>query len=63
MFKDGKAAKVAYPTEGMGPDVAGRSFHHGRFVMRLRQAAASVPSVTVRQGFVKRLINGEQASC
>lgn len=30
MFKDGREAKVAYPTDGMGDDVAGRSFHHGR---------------------------------
>jgi squalene monooxygenase len=30
MFKEGREAKVAYPIEGMGEDVAGRSFHHGR---------------------------------
>jgi hypothetical protein len=33
MFKEGKEAKVAYPTEGMGDDVAGRSFHHGRHAL------------------------------
>ena len=62
MFKGGEEARVGYPTEGMGDDVAGRSFHHGRFVMKLRQAAKSVPSVTVRQGTVKRLVNGECAA-
>ncbi len=39
------------------PDVAGRSFHHGRFVQRMRAAAAAQPTVTMRQAFVKRLIN------
>lgn len=43
---------------GMGDDVAGRSFHHGRFVQKLRQAAAAHASVTVRQGYVRRLVNG-----
>ena len=59
MFREGKQAKVRYPTEGMDEDVAGRSFHNGRFVQRLRQAAASQPQVTVRQGIVTRLLDGE----
>eukprot|EP00891_Asterochloris_glomerata_P002286 jgi/Astpho2/2286/fgenesh1_pm.00040_%23_43_t len=59
MYKNGEEAKLAYPTEGFEGDVAGRSFHNGRFVQRLRQAAASVPSVTVRQAMVKRLLNDQ----
>ncbi|KAL4422281.1 hypothetical protein ABPG75_008478 [Micractinium tetrahymenae] len=59
LFKDGREAKVAYPTEGFDDDIAGRSFHHGRFVQKLRQAAASQPSVTVRQGYVRKLINDQ----
>ena len=42
--------------------MAGRSFHNGRFVQRLRQAAASMPSITIRQGIAKRLLNGVQLS-
>ena len=57
MFKNGKEAKVSYPTEGMDDDVAGRAFHHGRFVQKLRQAAATIPSVTFREATVKSLIN------
>ncbi len=57
MFKNGEEAKVGYPLKGMGDDVAGRSFHHGRFVQRLRQSAANCSSLTVRQGIVKRLVN------
>jgi hypothetical protein len=30
----------------------------GRFVQNLRQAAATQPTVTVRQGYVRRLVNG-----
>jgi squalene monooxygenase len=59
MFKNGEEAKVRYPTEGFTGDVAGRSFHNGRFVQRLRQAAASQKLVTLRQGVVKSLLNGK----
>ena len=58
MFKGGEEAKVGYPTEGFEGDVAGRSFHNGRFVQRLRQAAAGAPGVTLRQGTVRRLLAG-----
>lgn len=34
-------------------------FPAGRFIQRLRQAAHSQPNVTVRQAFVKRLINSD----
>ena len=59
MFKNGEEAKLLYPTEGFEADVSGRSFTHGRFVQQLRHAAACAPGVTVRQGTVKRLVNGE----
>jgi len=57
LYKNGKYACVKYPMEGYSQDVAGRSFHHGRFVQRLRYKAAAVDSVTVREGTVRRLIN------
>ena len=56
MYKDQGEALVGYPLEGRGDDVAGRSFHNGRFVMRLREAAMSVPSNDVRQATVKKLL-------
>lgn len=59
LYKNGQAASVKYPLEGQAGDVAGRSFHHGRFVMKLRKAAASQQGVTMRQGLVKKLINAE----
>ncbi|KAG1670295.1 hypothetical protein FOA52_003645 [Chlamydomonas sp. UWO 241] len=57
MFKNGVSACVKYPMEGYSADVAGRSFHHGRFVQRMRHACQNVPAITMRQGFVKRLVN------
>ena len=62
IFKNGEQAKLLYPKEGFETDVSGRSFTHGRFVQRLRHAAASAPGVTVRQGTVRRLLNGEVLS-
>lgn len=31
LFKNGGHAVVKYPTEGFAEDVAGRSFHHGKY--------------------------------
>jgi squalene monooxygenase len=42
MFKDGGECKVAYPLKH-GKKVAGRSFHNGRFVMRMREKLGTVP--------------------
>lgn len=60
LFKDSREAVVGYPMEGFSEDVAGRSFHHGRFVQRMRHAAAACPGVTAREAFVKKLVNGRQ---
>lgn len=43
IFKDGKDTKVSYPLEKFDSDVAGRSFHNGRFVQRMRNKAATLP--------------------
>jgi hypothetical protein len=43
LYKDGKSTKLSYPLEKFNSDVAGRSFHNGRFVQRLREKAASLP--------------------
>lgn len=40
--------------------MAGRSFHHGRFVQKLRHRAASQPTVVCREATVRKLINGER---
>lgn len=43
LFKDGKNARLSYPLEKFNSDVAGRSFHNGRFIQRMREKAATLP--------------------
>lgn len=42
LYKGGKHTKLSYPLEHFHPDVAGRGFHYGRFIQRLREKAASL---------------------
>ncbi|PIA44270.1 hypothetical protein AQUCO_01700103v1 [Aquilegia coerulea] len=56
LFKDGKDTKLAYPLEKFHSDVAGRSFHNGRFIQRMREKAASLPNVRLEQGTVTSLL-------
>eukprot|EP00803_Ostreobium_quekettii_P006586 evm.model.scf_4173.1 EVM.evm.TU.scf_4173.1 scf_4173:1970-8011(-) len=60
IFKEGRELLVNYPLDSLSDDVAGRSFHNGRFVQRMRQAAAALPSVTVREGIGKMLVNDSE---
>ncbi|KAL6954634.1 Squalene epoxidase 1 [Sarracenia purpurea var. burkii] len=56
LYKDGKNAKLPYPLESFHADVAGRSFHNGRFIQRMREKASSLPNVRVEQGTVTSLL-------
>ncbi|OMO56313.1 Aromatic-ring hydroxylase-like protein [Corchorus olitorius] len=56
LFKDGKSTKLAYPLQHVESDVAGRSFHNGRFIQRMREKASTLPNVKLEQGTVTSLI-------
>lgn len=56
LFKDGKSTRLAYPLEKFHSDVAGRSFHNGRFIQRMREKAATLPNVQLEQGTVTSLL-------
>lgn len=63
----GKPELLPYPAEKdkngveKGPAPEGRSFHHGRFIMKLREAARATPNVTIVETMVTGLIKqGEQ---
>lgn len=43
LFMNGRNTRLSYPLEKFHSDVAGRSFHNGRFIQRLREKAASLP--------------------
>ncbi|KAJ4821804.1 Squalene epoxidase 1, partial [Turnera subulata] len=56
LFKDGKSTKLSYPLENFQSDVAGRSFHNGRFIQRMRNKVATLPNVRLEQGTVTSLV-------
>ncbi|XP_058010408.1 squalene epoxidase 3 isoform X5 [Hevea brasiliensis] len=56
LFKDGKNTRLPYPLENFHSDVAGRSFHNGRFIQRMREKAATMPNVKLVQGTVTSLL-------
>uniref|UniRef100_A0A0E0CXJ2 squalene monooxygenase n=1 Tax=Oryza meridionalis TaxID=40149 RepID=A0A0E0CXJ2_9ORYZ len=55
-LEDGRNTKLSYPLEKFHSDVAGRSFHNGRFIQKMRQKAASLPNVHLEQGTVTSLL-------
>ncbi|KAH7848009.1 hypothetical protein Vadar_032759 [Vaccinium darrowii] len=57
LFMNGRrSTKLSYPLENLHPDVAGRSFHNGRFIQRMREKAASLANVVLEQGTVTSLL-------
>ncbi|XP_041011633.1 squalene monooxygenase SE1-like [Juglans microcarpa x Juglans regia] len=56
LYKDGRNTRLSYPLENFSPDVAGRSFHNGRFIQRLREKATSLTNVRLEQGTVTALL-------
>ncbi|KAM1073883.1 hypothetical protein ACFX14_018899 [Malus domestica] len=56
LFKDGKNTRLTYPLEQFNSDVAGRSFHNGRFIQRMREKVAQLPNVQLEQGTVTSLL-------
>ncbi|KAK0576833.1 hypothetical protein LWI29_024017 [Acer saccharum] len=55
IFKDGRGTQLSYPLEKFHSDVAGRSFHNGRFIQRMREKAATLSNVRLEQGTVTSL--------
>ena len=56
VFNGTESAELTYPPNSDGSLPIGRSFHHGRFVMKLREAAMNAPNVTVVIGTVNQLL-------
>ncbi|KAK8561173.1 hypothetical protein V6N12_048247 [Hibiscus sabdariffa] len=56
LYKDGKEAPITFPLEKFESRIAGRTFHNGRFVRRLRNKAASLHNVSLEQGTVTSLL-------
>ncbi|KAL6220101.1 hypothetical protein ACLB2K_007858 [Fragaria x ananassa] len=57
IYKDGRDTILSYSLENCDPDIAaGRSFHNGRFIQRMRGKAKTLPKVKLEQGTVTTLI-------
>ncbi|MBA0607746.1 hypothetical protein Godav_020011, partial [Gossypium davidsonii] len=56
LYKNGKNTRLSYTLKHFQSDVAGRSFHNGRFIQRMRHKAASLPNVSIEQGIMTSLI-------
>ncbi|WEW56419.1 Squalene epoxidase [Emydomyces testavorans] len=58
-----ESVPIHYPTDSKDKPFEGRSFHHGRFIMKLREAVFSTPNVTVVETTATSLVkstHGEQ---
>ncbi|XP_022740801.1 squalene monooxygenase-like isoform X2 [Durio zibethinus] len=56
LFKDGRNSRLSYPLDKFHSDVAGRSFHNGRFIQKMREKAVTLPNVQLEQGTVTSLL-------
>ncbi|EGC31901.1 hypothetical protein DICPUDRAFT_49927 [Dictyostelium purpureum] len=56
IFKQNKGVKLAYPKDKNGGIINGFSFHHGRFIQKLRFKASSCENVFMVEGTVNALI-------
>ncbi|KAH8147719.1 uncharacterized protein LAJ45_08184 [Morchella importuna] len=52
----GERVTIPYPKGPDGKAPEGRSFHHGRFIMKLREAARRTPNVTIIETTVRDVI-------
>ncbi|ORY99952.1 squalene epoxidase-domain-containing protein [Syncephalastrum racemosum] len=60
VFKDGNMVEIPYPVnEETGEKALGKSFHHGRFIQKLRDAASSTKNVTVMEATATSLLRDE----
>ena len=57
----GQGVEIPYPenTASKGQRPEGRSFHHGRFIRRLREAAMKEPNITVVESTVTGIVKSE----
>ncbi|MFN8298109.1 MAG: FAD-dependent oxidoreductase [Chitinophagales bacterium] len=59
LFMNGENFRISYPLED-GQAITGRGFRNGKFLQRLRQLMLSAPNVTLYEGTVTDLIEGEE---
>ncbi|ORX93527.1 SE-domain-containing protein [Basidiobolus meristosporus CBS 931.73] len=59
VFFRGEAVNIPYPKSSDGQTILGKSFHHGRLVMKLREAAKGCSNVVPLEATVNELVKDE----
>ncbi|KAI9322400.1 squalene epoxidase-domain-containing protein [Dichotomocladium elegans] len=60
VIRDGETVHIPYPANDLtGEKEVGKSFHHGRFIQKLRAAAKDTKNVTVKESTVSQLLKDE----
>ncbi|KNC74928.1 hypothetical protein SARC_12535, partial [Sphaeroforma arctica JP610] len=62
IYYKGETITLEYPQDDSGDKLYGKSFHHGRFIMKLREAAMKEKNVSVIEGTVTSL-NEDENGC
>lgn len=63
VFLSGRGTKLPYPKDANGNTLVGRSFHHGKFIMNLRNAVKRAKGAELRQGTVTTLLQEGAQVC
>ncbi|KAF7726983.1 Squalene epoxidase [Apophysomyces ossiformis] len=62
VFRNGELVEIPYPLDTeTGEKSLGKSFHHGRFISKLREAAKNTPNVFVEEATVGSLLKDEDS--
>ncbi|KAG0162978.1 Squalene epoxidase [Apophysomyces sp. BC1034] len=60
VFRNGELVEIPYPVDKeTGKKAVGKSFHHGRFIKKLREAAKDTINVSVKEATVSSLLKDE----
>ncbi|KAG8645780.1 hypothetical protein MANES_10G091832v8 [Manihot esculenta] len=59
---EGESTKLSYPLLSLDEDVAGRSFHNGRFIQKMLEKAASLPNTWDNKGLQYKTKAGQELS-
>ncbi|KAG0129019.1 squalene epoxidase-domain-containing protein [Tuber indicum] len=57
----GEGVTIPYPRGQDGRAPEGRSFHHGKFIMKLREAARNAPNVTIVETTAREIVKDESS--
>ncbi|KAI9140932.1 squalene epoxidase-domain-containing protein [Paraphysoderma sedebokerense] len=63
IFNHNDTCQLTYPENDDGTKPIGKSFHHGRFIMALRESCKKIANVTILEATVTDLIKDSSSDC